>query len=59
MTYGLRASLLAKADDTAALTALYDELKQSPGTGPAAPRLNALVAATPGKTALRGWQPTR
>ncbi|MEL1265677.1 tetratricopeptide repeat protein [Pseudoxanthomonas putridarboris] len=27
LTYGLRASLLAKAEDTAALTALYDELR--------------------------------
>ncbi len=29
LTYGLRAQLLAKADDTAALTALYEELKRS------------------------------
>jgi tetratricopeptide (TPR) repeat protein len=33
LTYGLRASLLAKADDTAALTALYDELRSASDAG--------------------------
>ena len=36
LTYGLRASLLAKADDTAALTALYDELRKASDAGQAA-----------------------
>ncbi|WAC64863.1 hypothetical protein OVA13_08980 [Pseudoxanthomonas sp. SL93] len=36
LTYGLRASLLAKADDTTALTALYDELRKASDAGQAA-----------------------